>query len=474
MDSDPVFVIPTCRLRDVGKAVELYDENFHNYGRKINIWVFDDSPVSVNKKYYTNLERTSTFNEVYYIGPEEKSKFITYAIERTGITVADYIIYRIFRPSYGGNRNFSLAYTLGRKFISSDDDMQPGGYVSKNGIALNEDEVMKAKTISDLRKSRWEDFDIAGSFLDILGKSPETMGLQTGEYIEDPNYDVVTNSVKNIGNANKDSETILYLKPLVSPMEKTKIRLAQSFRTGTSDIDAVELLHLFLDSNAADLVDLKSYFVITGQKPVVTAKNYRFDCGVSGYDNDPGLPPFFPTNLRFEDYSFRIWASRHPDVATAHVNSIQHHNRSTYMRPPLTSDVYNEIIANFLKRKIHGTIEKIDDFSFTYEYDGVIKQKEVTNILSQARAVDADIEKAMHKAKNERKKEILIKMQYGIRELFKEYDHDMFLSGFSRHIDDQNYAIKDCMTYWDRILEISSWLAKSRKLPMRKVTNKRK
>ena len=31
----------------------------------------------------------------------------------------------MFRPSYGGNRNYTLIYTLGELMVSADDDMRP-------------------------------------------------------------------------------------------------------------------------------------------------------------------------------------------------------------------------------------------------------------------------------------------------------------------------------------------------------------
>jgi hypothetical protein len=37
------FVIPTCRLRDVGEAIRLYDEHFRRNGHAVPIIVFDDS-----------------------------------------------------------------------------------------------------------------------------------------------------------------------------------------------------------------------------------------------------------------------------------------------------------------------------------------------------------------------------------------------------------------------------------------------
>lgn len=477
MDNEPVFVIPTYRLRDVGRTVEAYDDNFHRNGHGTRIFVFDDSPETTSRKYYGSLEGISTYNEVYYVGPIEKAEFLDHVIRRTGVAMADSIIYRMFRPSYGGNRNFTLAYTLGRKFISSDDDMLPGGYVAGNpgnhSPALAEDEVMKGEWVSSPSQSDWREFDVYAAFLDILGKSPATLGFRTGEQVADARYDTKTNSIASWGDARPPQKSSLIITPLESPLEGSRIRLAQSFRTGTGDIDAVELLGLFLYSDAKSLEKLQAYFVMSDFTPVVTRRNWRFDCGVSGYDNESGLPPFFPTTLRFEDYSLRLWSSSYDGVAAAHVNAVQHHTRSLYMRPTLAEEIYNEAIAMFLKRKISETLTKVGDFGFDYGYDGVVQAEDISGILEEAKKLDSAVELAGRKAKGIRQDE-LNKFRRRLNDLFAAYDEDAFMRNFSRRIDEENYAIRDCMTYWPTILEISNWRARSRGLPMRKVANKRK
>ena len=77
------------------------------------------------------------------------------------------------------------------------------------------------------------------------------------------------------------------------------------------------------------------------------------DCGVAGYDNTFGLPPFFPTRLRFEDYIYRLWVQQDGIVA-AHVDAAQHHTRSNYMRNPPAAEIFNEEVSNLIKRKGQG------------------------------------------------------------------------------------------------------------------------
>ena len=79
-------------------------------------------------------------------------------------------------------------------------------------------------------------------------------------------------------------------------------------------------------------------------RPVVTNRNWRMDCGVAGYDNTFGLPPFFSTRLRFEEDIYRLWVQQDGIVA-AHVDAAQHHMRSGYMRDPPAAEIFSIAVA---------------------------------------------------------------------------------------------------------------------------------
>src|SRR6516162_4133328 len=68
-ETELYFVIPTCRLRDVGETVERYDEHFRRNGHSVRMIVFDDSSPASQAKYYPVLEQTRTHNDLYYVGP---------------------------------------------------------------------------------------------------------------------------------------------------------------------------------------------------------------------------------------------------------------------------------------------------------------------------------------------------------------------------------------------------------------------
>ena len=107
------FVIPTRRLRDVGETVEEYDEHFWRNGHSPEIIVFDDSTPANQEKYFPLLEKTKTHQDLYYVGPREKEQFLSYLNSRLRDKRLESLVRSLFRPSYGGNRNYTLMHTLG-------------------------------------------------------------------------------------------------------------------------------------------------------------------------------------------------------------------------------------------------------------------------------------------------------------------------------------------------------------------------
>ena len=106
------------------------------------------------------------------------------------------------------------------------------------------------------------------------------------------------------------------------------------------------------------------------------------DCGVAGYDNTFGLPPFFPTRLRFEDYIYRLWIQQ-AGVAAAHVDSAQHHTRSNYMRNPPAAEIFNEELTNLLKWRIYASVSRLDELSIAFDYEGEVTALDAEEILSK-------------------------------------------------------------------------------------------
>src|ERR1017187_6327994 len=329
MQSEPYFVIPTYRLRDVGETVRHYDEHFWRNGHSVRMMVFDDSSPAAQQKYYPLLEQTRTHNELYYVGAREKEQFQAYLNGRLRDKKLAALVKNLLRPSYGGNRNYTLLYTLGGLMVSSDDDMRPHALVEHSPESLGDDEVCRGRLhkIGDDGYAR-KSFDILAAFRDVVGKpvheAPDN--YERGELLMDTAMDLETNATKGV---TRENSLMLQRGPLAND---AIVKMAQTFRSGTSDIDAIDFVDLFLADDAqSSLDDLKDVYVLVNFRPALTNKNWRMDCGVAAYDNTYGLPPFFPTRLRFEDYIYRLWIHQ-KGVVAAHVDAAQHHTRSNYMR----------------------------------------------------------------------------------------------------------------------------------------------
>jgi hypothetical protein len=468
-EPDLHFVIPTYRLRDVGETVEAYDENFTRSGQTAPIIVFDDSSIANHNKYYASLEATRTHNDVWYVGPAEKEQFISYICRRLRDRKLDVLVRNLFRPSYGGNRNFTLMYTLGDLMVSADDDMRPYALIEDSPEALGEAEISRGKLIprganGHTRKS----FDILQSFRDILGRTAAEApaNYDEGELLIDSAMDLESNTSLGFSR-----ENALTLRPGKIPRNAI-IKMAQTFRTGTNDIDAVDYVDMFLnDPHEVDAERLNDTYVLVNFRPCITNSNWRMDCGVAGYDNRTGLPPFFPTRLRFEDYIYRLWIQQ-PNIAAAHVDSAQTHIKNGYMRDPLAAEVFNEAICGLLKRKIRTSLRKVDDFSIAFDYDGEVSLQDSEEILDNARTLHTRVLAAMQDTTSSERRDALGRFAAGLSRTFYDFEPDFFQQNVSRIVDDEVGIIRSSLEIWPTLLEIVYFKRNCHSLPMRRVKNK--
>ncbi len=448
---DLYFVIPTYRLRDVGETVEQYDEHFWRNGHAPKIIVFDDSSPTAQEKYYPLLEKTRTRNDLYYVGPKEKEQFAAYLGRRLRDKRLDGLVKNLFRPSYGGNRNFALMYTLGGLVISADDDMRPYALVEPSLESLGDGEVSRGRLHKAggggyVRKS----FDIVGSFLDVLGKTVSELpaNYDRGELLIDTAMDLETNASKGLARENS-----LVLERGAVPGDAV-VKMAQTFRSGTNDIDALDFADLFLENeDQVDPDELNELYVLVKFRPAVTNKNWRMDCGVAGYDNTFGLPPFFPTRLRFEDYIYRLWVQQ-PGVAAAHVDAAQNHTKSNYMRNPVAAEIFNEEVCNLLKRKLKDSVSRVDDLTVGFDYEGEVTADDAHQILDKVAAMHSRALEAAGRAARPERADALRLFAANLHKGFYAFETDFFQQNLLRIVDDVVTIIKGSIELWPTLVEI--------------------
>jgi hypothetical protein len=465
------FVIPTRRLRDVGETVEEYDEHFWRNGHSPEIIVFDDSTPANQEKYFPLLEKTKTHQDLYYVGPREKEQFLSYLNSRLRDKRLESLVSSLFRPSYGGNRNYTLMHTLGGFMVSSDDDMRPYCMVEYSPESLGDDEVCRGRLHKFgengyTRKS----FDIISAFLDALGKPVSEVpdNYERGEFLVDTAMDLETNASKGL----MREHSLMLQRGKV--LENSRAKIAQTFRSGTNDIDAVDFLEMFLEDEAQTNLDaLNDTYVLVNFRPVVTRKNWRMDCGVAAYDNTFGLPPFFPTRLRFEDYIYRLWIQQDGIIA-AHVDAAQHHLKSSYMRNPPAAEIFNEEVCNLLKRKIKSTVSHMDALTIGFDYSGEVTADDAREILEKIVALHRRAMQAAEGARTPDRAQALRLFAASLEKAFYGFEPDFFQQNLLRIVDDVVGVIKASIQLWPTLVEIAYFEKRRNGLPKTRVYNQKR
>jgi hypothetical protein len=251
------------------------------------------------------------------------------------------------------------------------------------------------------------------------------------------------------------------------------VKIAQTFRSGTNDIDAIDFADLFLeDEDQVDPDGLNELYVLVNFRPAVTNKNWRMDCGVAGYDNTFGLPPFFPTRLRFEDYIYRLWIQQ-DGLAAAHVDAAQNHTRSNYMRNPVAAEIFNEEVSNLLKSKIKASVTRIDELGIAFDYEGEVTADDARAILDKVAAMYGKALEAAERASRPERKEALRLFAANLQKALYSFEPDFFQQNLLRIVDDVVSTIKGSIELWPSLVEICYFEKNRRGLPRTKVNNRR-
>lgn len=465
-----VFVIPTYRLKEVAETVRLYDEHFFHNGHVVDLYVFDDSTPATAEKYYALLEATPTFNALHYVGPREKEAFAAHLNGRLRDRKLEPLVRNLFRPSYGGNRNVALMYTLGQRFVSADDDMRPWTLVEDSPESLSPHEVARGKLLRAGHPGvTQKSFDILAAFQEALGRRVSELPANylRGGFVRDSSMDLLTNQSRGLARENH-----LVLEP--GALDGNDIvKVAQTWRSGTADADATDYVEMALDDHAQQrLEELNEQYVLVNFRPTATKQNWRIDCGVAAYDNTLGLPPFFPTRLRFEDYIYRLWVQQ-PGVASVHVDAAQTHLKSNYMRSPLASEVFNEESCNLLKTKIRDSVMKLDALGIEFAYDGRVDLADTQAIIERIAPLQRRVQSAAVESEGERAKE-LAAFAVSLDKAFYGFEPDFFQQNVSRIVDDVISVFKGSLELWPTLVEIVYLQRRRAGLPVTRVANERR
>jgi hypothetical protein len=226
------------------------------------------------------------------------------------------------------------------------------------------------------------------------------------------------------------------------------------------------------EQSHSEMQELNDVYVLDNFRPAVTRRNWRIDCGVAGYDNRLGLPPFFPTRLRFEDYIYRLWIQQ-DGVASAHTDAVQTHIKNNYMRNPLAMDVFNEEICTLLKKKIKASMQSTDDLSIRFGYQGEVSLQDSEEILNKIIAVYDQVLKAASSTKSPDRQMTLQLFAENLKRAFYGFEPDFFQQNVSRIVDDVISQIQASLELWPTLIEICYFHKDKREFPRRRIDNKK-
>jgi hypothetical protein len=352
--------------------------------------------------------------------------------------------------------------------VSSDDDMRPEVLMEDSPESLQTDEVCRGRLHRAGRHHYvHKSFDILAAFRDVLGKRAAEVpeNYVQGELLVDTAMDLETNATKGLS-----LENSLILEH-GTVREDAVVKIAQTFRSGTNDIDAVDFVDMFLtDEGQTDLDAVNDVYVLVNFRPAVTNLNWRMDCGVAAYDNTFGLPPFFPTRLRFEDYIYRLWVQQE-GVAAAHVDAAQHHTRSGYMRNPPAAEIFNEEVANLIKRKVKSTVTRVDELGVVFDYNGEVTAGDAQEILQKIVSLHDRALAAVPQAASPERADALRLFAANLHKAFYAFEPDFFQQNLVRIVDEVITVIKDSTELWPTLVEIAYFQKGRHGLPQLRVRN---
>jgi hypothetical protein len=221
-----------------------------------------------------------------------------------------------------------------------------------------------------------------------------------------------------------------------------------------------------------DLHEFNDLYVLVNFRPVVTKKNWRMDSGVAGYDNRLGLPPFFPTRLRFEDFIYRLWVQQ-PRLASAHVDAVQTHIKNNYMRNPLAMDVFNEELCTLLKKKIKGSVTKLEDLTIRFGYNGEVTLKDTQEILDKITGVHRQLVEAAETTTDVQRRQALNLFAENLARSFYGFEPDFFQQNVTRIVDDVVSVIQASLELWPTLVEICYFHKDKKEFPQIRVKNRK-
>ena len=328
-DSRPIACATSARRS------QQYDEHFWRNGHSVRMIVFDDSSPADQEKYYPLLEQTRTHNDVYYVGPREKEQFLalpqpaaarqeararssrTCSARATAATATSRSCTR-WADSWSAPTT-----TCGRSRSMEDSPESLGGRrgeprapaQGRARTATRESRSTSSPRSSTCSASRSPTF-------------PRTTSAASCS--STPRWTWRPTRPRALARENS-----LLLQARAASPDDAVVKMAQTFRSGTNDIDAIDYVDMFLADEEQTEPRRAERRLRAGQLPpgADQARTGAWTAASPATTTPFGLPPFFPTRLRFEDYIYRLWVQQDGVVAAARRCRAEPHQEQLHAQP---------------------------------------------------------------------------------------------------------------------------------------------
>jgi hypothetical protein len=167
---------------------------------------------------------------------------------------------------------------------------------------------------------------------------------------------------------------------------------------------------------------------------------------------------------------YRLWIQQE-GIAAAHVDAVQTHMKSNYMRNPLAAEVFNEEIANLLKRKIKSSLVSVDELTIGFDYDGQVSMEDASFVLDRVKRLHSHFMQSAASSDHPLRKETLTLFSTNLEKAFYGFEPDFFQQNVSRIVDDVITQFKASFEIWPTLIEIAFFQKMKAGLPMLKVKN---
>jgi hypothetical protein len=155
------------------------------------------------------------------------------------------------------------------------------------------------------------------------------------------------------------------------------------------------------------------------------------------------------------------------------VDAVQTHIKNNYMRNPLAMDVFNEELCTLLKKKIKGTVTKLEDLTIRFGYNGEVTLKDTQEILDKITGVHRQLVEAAETTTDAQRRQALNLFAENLARSFYGFEPDFFQQNVTRIVDDVVSVIQASLELWPTLVEICYFHKDKKEFPQIRVKNRK-